>query len=160
MLERAMPTMRAEARQPLLLACCVVLVALAACTRGYPEADAPRVSPFDQSNDERLAALNELARQAHPERRWSYSMGGPCELSVEYRRKGQRPLQTTSKLVRTMDADLVFDKQDQTYDVVLLASSHREAQPIATVLESTAWTDASKAALYLTLLIRDCKRPS
>ena len=155
-----MATTRADGQRLLLLPCCLMVFALAACTRGYPEEDAPRVSPFDMSNDERLAALNELARQAHPERKWSYSLEGNCELSVEYRRKGNRATHTTSKLVRAMDADLAFDKQDGTYDVVLRASSHRDAEAIATVMESKEWTDASQASLYLTLLIRDCDRPS
>jgi hypothetical protein len=151
-----MVRMRADALLRLLLAA-VLLLALTACKRGYPEADKPRASPFDMSNRERLAALNDVGETAHPDRRWVYSMERTCELGVEYRRKGSRATHTTSKLVRAMDADLAFDKQDRTYDVVLRASSHRDAEAVATVMESKEWTDASQAALYLKLLIRDCE---
>jgi hypothetical protein len=43
---------------------------------------------------------------------------------------------------------------------VLRATSDRDAEIVATVMESKAWTDASQAALYLKLLIRDCERPA
>jgi hypothetical protein len=62
--------------------------------------------------------------------------------------------------MRSMDSDLAFDKLDRTYDVVLRATSDRDAEIVATVMESKAWTDASQAALYLKLLIRDCERPA
>jgi hypothetical protein len=151
---------RAEAQLGVLLTAAVLALALTGCKEGYSEGDKPQVSPFQMSNGDRLAALNGIAKRAHPDRRWIYSMEGICQLSVEYRRKGSRATHTTLKLMRSMDSDLAFDKLDRTYDVVLRATSDRDAEIVATVMESKAWTDASQAALYLTLLIRDCERPA
>lgn len=141
------------------LACGALAALLAGCTQGYPGDDAPHVSPFDMSNAERLAALNRLAQQAHPDRRWRYTMTAPCELDVEVRGKGVQATRTALTLVRAMDAGLVFDKENQAFRVVLLAGSHRGAEVVATLMESRAWTAASQAELILKLLTRDCAKP-
>lgn len=132
---------------------------LAACSDGYPTEDLPRTSPFDMSSEQRLATLNRLARQAHPERSFRYTMAADCELRVESRRKGAGTTRTALRLVRAMEVDVVFDKADETFNVVLLADRRPGAEVLATLLQSKAWTDASQAELMLQLLTRDCEPP-
>ncbi len=132
--------------------------ALAGCADGYPQDDAPHVSPFDMDNGERIAALNQIARGAHPDRRWMYAMERTCELGVEYRRKGSSATRSAWPLVRATEPVVVFDKADQTYGVVLRESADRDAPTVTTVLEASKWTDATQAELLLRLVIRDCAR--
>ncbi|MFG6416076.1 hypothetical protein ACG02S_19440 [Roseateles sp. DC23W] len=136
-----------------------LVAALAACSDGYPTEDMPRTSPFDMSREQRLATLNRLAKKAHPERRWRYAMTAACELRVDFRRKGAGTTRTAVQLAREMEVEVVFDKADRTFNVVLLADRQPGTEVLATLLQSKAWTDASQAELVLQLLTRDCEPP-
>lgn len=163
-----MPTRRDEddrpaPRRPSLTALFTVaaltaLLALTACGDGYPGEDAPLISPFDMDNGQRLAALNEIGRSAHPQQQWRFSLAESCRLTVTQQRKGSREAQRSLPLARSMDARVSFDKADRTYGVTLVAWADGAAdpQPLLTTIKSPGWTDARSAEQLLQLLIRDC----
>lgn len=136
---------------PLLLA-----LLLGACSQGYPGEDAPLISPFDMGNEQRLLALNEIGKSAHPDSRWTFSLDAECRLQMDHKRKGSRGLKQVFVLQQSMDVNLGFDKTDKTFGVHLMADAGKGAQRLGVLLESPAWTEASQAELLFQLLIRDC----
>lgn len=133
------------------------LCGLAACSDGYPSQDVEALSPFDMSNTQRVAALNELGRSAQPAHRWRYELQPGCALKVHRKTPDARGGgQQIVVLKRAMDSVVVFDETGRTFDVRLRASAQPDAADLGTVLRSKTWTDAMQADLFMQLLIRDC----
>ncbi len=145
--------MRSPAKAAVILA---LALAMQACSEGYPADDAPLLNPFDMSNAQRLAALNQLGATAHKDRRWSFEMTGGCRLELQYKRKGARVVKHRIELRRSMKLDVAFDEPDGTFDVHAMAGAEPHAPRVATLLESAKWTHAVQAELLLQLLVRDC----
>jgi hypothetical protein len=129
---------------------------LAGCFQGYPGETAPLISPFEMGSEQRLAALNEIGERAHPTRRWAFALDQQCQLQMDFKRQGSSKLQQVFVLDRSLTVDLAFDKEDRTFDIHLMAGFGDDAQKMGTLLESSAWTQASQMELLLQLLIRDC----
>jgi hypothetical protein len=135
-------------------------LSMQACSEGYPAKDAPLLNPFDMSNAQRLAALNQLGATAHKDRRWSFETAGGCRLEMQYKRKGARAVNQGVELHRSMTVELAFDERDGTFDLHMLAGAEPHAPRVATLLESARWTHAVQAELLLQLLVRDCSLAS
>lgn len=130
---------------------------LLACADGYPTEDLATGSPFEMSNPQRLAALNELGRAAQPGWRWSFTLSPDCRLAVQ-RREGRASPQHLAPVALTpvLEAEVFSNPATGRFDLVLLASTDPGAARLATVLESRSWTHAVQAELLLQLLVRDC----
>ncbi|OWQ83402.1 hypothetical protein CDN99_26515 [Roseateles aquatilis] len=147
------------------LAASVGLAALlAGCSEGYPGEDRPIVSPFDMNNTERVAELNVVAQESRGgdgSGRWSYTLHDDCRLEVRQRGKSSGPpAAAVTRLTRTMDAQVVFDAETRTYDVVLVDRRVEPPVHVGTLLKSGDWTHATQAGLLMDLIIRDCARAS
>lgn len=129
---------------------------LPGCSDGYPDEDAVLISPFDMRNEQRIDALNQIGARAHREQHWHFELAEACQLTVSHKRQGSRAQARELRLERSMDIEMVFDKQDETFDLHLVASADADADRLAPLLVSTAWTEAVQADLLLQLLIRDC----
>jgi hypothetical protein len=133
---------------------------LQACSDGYPNEDAVLISPFDMRNEQRIEALNQIGARAHREQNWHFELAETCQLKVSHKRQGSRAQARELRLDRSMDIEMVFEKQDETFDLHLMASADADADRLAPMLVSTAWTEAVQADLLLQLLIRDCAADS
>lgn len=143
----------------MLLALALVL---AACSEGYPGDDAPLLSPFEMSNAQRLAALNEIGQAGasgaarRNGERWHYRLQPGCRLELEQRPRGEPALRRQHALQRAMDVRLRHDAERGLYELQLMSEVGPTAERLGLLLRSPAWTDASRAELLLQLLIRDC----
>ncbi len=139
-------------------------LACAGCSDGYPSEDLAQLSPFDMSNAQRLRALNEISRQAHRSERSQFELGPGCQLTVVHPSKahlrGERRDRPSRAylLRRAMDAGVVFNEDDRTFEVHLLASADPGAARLGVLMKSASWTHARQADLLVQLVIRDCDR--
>lgn len=81
-LARLAPRPSADQTPPLprwrLVFALLALGAGTACMEGYPTQDVAAVDPLYLTQDQRLAQLNALGSDAHPERKWNYAMTRLC----------------------------------------------------------------------------------
>ena len=126
----------------------------AACTDGYPTKDAPAIDPLDMTQHQRLAQMNALGSDAHPDRTWSYDLLPGCVLRIDFDGKaGPRaamdiPLLGASVKVAT-------DKADDTFDVEV-KPINPAAQGEITVLEAQAWAHAIGMSRILRVVEKGC----
>jgi hypothetical protein len=139
-------------RLRLALASGAALAALA-CSDGYPTDDEHNVSPFDMTQDERLHAMNLLAREVSVDQRREYRMGADCTLEISRRPQGtQQPSQHVP--LKGTDVTVQFDPDAKVYVVGLLARGAKD-EPTA-VLEAAKWIDAIRMRSLLQSTRRDC----
>lgn len=134
------------------LAFAVAAIALgAACMDGYPKQDAPLSDPFSMTQAQRLAHMNTLGAEAHPERRWSYGLLPGCVLRIDADGPGgpQPPLEIP---LLGAAVQVAADKADGTFDVDLA----RGQAPAASVLEALDWGHAGWMQLLLRVVQKGC----
>ncbi|XJC77133.1 hypothetical protein ACHFCA_13105 [Delftia tsuruhatensis] len=69
-----------------LLACAAAVVFMAACldgVQGYPQQQAPIISPYDMTQEQRLAEMNAMGAAGHADHRWTYELRPGCVLRVD-----------------------------------------------------------------------------
>lgn len=146
-----MPGARIEACARMALAG-VALLAMAACLDGYPQRQEPILSPYDMSQDQRLAQMNALGAQMP--QRWAYALMPGCVLRVDI--DGPQGASPSRDIPLLGQVVAVSGNRDQSgFQVALQRSDRRDAQA-ALVLESEKWTDASWTQLLLRLLQKGC----
>lgn len=123
----------------------------AACLDGYPTQDAPLSDPFEMTQTQRLAHMNVLGSQAHPERRWSYGLMPGCVLRIDVDGpNGPRPPLAIPLLGAAVQ--VAADKADGTFDVDVA----RGLAPAASVLEAADWGQAGWMQLLLRVVQKGC----
>lgn len=127
-----------------LTALCVL--ALAACSDGYPTEDVPQIDPARMSQAQLLAALNALCKEPQMGKRWRYALRTGCVLEVSVRDGDakRRRVVLEGMTVSTRSADGVTE-------IRLLPEAGGEAQAI-TALETRRWSDTVRARALLTHL--------
>lgn len=138
-------------RTVLRLSAVALLVAGTACSDGYPTQPQAPVSSHALGQDERLAAMNRLGKDAHPEHRWRYGLASACELHVTV--SGARRASHRVKL----DGAVVGQASDRTLATFLItvAPASPPAEPVQ-VFETPRWTDSVEMFSHLRLQQRDC----
>ncbi|WP_156909258.1 hypothetical protein [Ottowia thiooxydans] len=117
-----------------------VIPFLCACSEGYPAYDEPIIDPMDLTQDERIAAMNELGDTAHPKAHWGYDLSGRCTLEIETTRKGE-DRSFLSVGLGTKDVRVKYDKVDKVYEVQLTRQNVVDGVSIG-VLESVQQIDS------------------
>ncbi len=142
-------------RQHWRLEFAVLAVAVgAACTDGYPTQDAPAIDPLDMTQHQRLAQMNALGSDAHPDRRWSYDLLPGCVLRIDFdgeagpRAAMEIPLMGATVKVAT-------DKADETFDVEVKPTTPATQGEI-TVLEAQEWAHAIGMSRILRVVEKGC----
>jgi hypothetical protein len=129
-------------------------LAMAACFDGYPQQQEPIVSPYDMTQEQRLAQINELGAAARAGWRWSYGLLPGCVLRVHVRdpqgRAGVRDIPLLGQAV-----SLAANRDQGGYQVELQSSDGRDPEA-ALAISSEKWADASWMLLLLRLLQKDC----
>ncbi len=126
----------------------------AACVDGYPQEDEPLRNPFDMTPAQRLAEMNSLGKDAHPERRWQYEMRPGCVLRVDVDGPaGPRPSVDVPLLGAVVQ--LSRDKVDATFNIDVHSGPHG-ARSETSVLESLRWADANVMLLLVRVLQLGC----
>ena len=137
------------------LAFAAVAVCLATgCMEGYPQHDVPVADPLSMTQNQRLASMNAIGADAHPERQWSYALLPGCVLRIDVDGAGgPQPAVDIPLLGATVK--VATNKADETFDV--------EVQPIpqatqgeATVLSSQQWVQAIGMAGILRTVEKGC----
>lgn len=124
-------------------ACVIGACALvAACSEGYPTADAPPFEPSRMSQTERVRHLNELGESADAGGRWRYALDETCVLRVERKARWRRGVDT-EVAPRTAMIGTRYDGATETYRV-LAGRSRTEA---ASLFQSKVRLDAMRAEL-------------
>lgn len=127
------------------------MAAGAACMDGYPKQDAPLSDPFDMTQAQRLAHMNTLGSQAHPERRWSYGLLPGCVLRIDADGpQGPQPPLEIPLLGAAVQ--VAADKADGTFDVDVA----RGQAPAASVLQALDWGHAGWMQLLLRVVQKGC----
>jgi len=125
--------------QRLMLASLAILF-FAACTEGYPTEDGLSVNPLDLNRSQRLQAMNELGKDAHPEMTWTYRALPGCtlQISVSGLESGK---QTYGLQMSGAGVDISFNKAEQIYGVQVQPRQGPSLDE-RTVLLSKTWVDA------------------
>lgn len=139
---------------PLRLAAAGLAALAGACSDGYSTRAAAPANPHAMTPEQRLAAMNRLGEQAHPDLRWRYDIHSPCELLVAV--TGSR---RTSQRVRLEGVTVgqSFDEATTTYLVTVTPADR--AAPVARVLETPKWTHSVEMFSLVRLQQRDCVQP-
>lgn len=126
----------------------------AACTDGYPTQDAPAIDLLDMTQNQRLAQMNELGSDSHPDRRWSYDLLPGCVLRIDFDGKaGPRAAVDIPLLGATVK--VATDKADDTFDVEI-KPQNPAAQGEITVLEAQEWAHAIGMSRILRVVEKGC----
>lgn len=126
----------------------------AACTDGYPTQDAPAIDLLDMTQHQRLAQMNALGSDAHPDRRWSYDLLPGCVLRIDFDGKaGPRAAMDIPLLGATVK--VATDKADGTFDVEV-KTTNPAAQGEITVLEAQEWAQAIGMSRILRVVEKGC----
>lgn len=134
------------------LAAAALALALAACTDGYPNTDAPTPDLIRLDQPGRLQALNEAAAAAASDVDWRFRLRPDCTLHAERRRLFGvdelfvLPLSGADPQLRASDGA-------RRFELVATAADGRELSVFAT----RSRVDALRAELALKLLRRDCR---
>ena len=131
------------------------LLALSACD-GYPTHDAPPIRPFDMTQPERVAALNDIGAQPRTNGRWRYALAHGCILEIGVRQNGKPAQAFSVPLLWGWDVALRRDTPQDAYAVQLLPASTPESAPLA-VLESGRRIDALIVHSLLRAMQIDCQ---
>lgn len=117
-----------------------MMLGLGACTDGYPIHDDPLSNPMALSQTERIQAMNDLGRRAHPDQRWRYDLAPPCTLEVDARpRGGERRLSAARLAIK--DVRVRHDAAGSSYQVELRRRA-ADGKSTLPVLESATRLDA------------------
>ncbi|OGB53584.1 MAG: hypothetical protein A2503_05635 [Burkholderiales bacterium RIFOXYD12_FULL_59_19] len=112
----------------------------AACTEGYPTEDELIINPLELNQSQRLEAMNQLGKDAHPEMTWIYRALPSCtmQITVNGPKSGQ---QTFGLQMSGADVDISFNKAEKVYGVKVQPKEGDtlEERP---VLLSKTWLDA------------------
>jgi hypothetical protein len=127
------------------------VLALAACSDGYPTEDAVPLDPAQMTRTELLAALNSLGDEPHLGKRWRFALRPDCELEVSVRNGDQE-----RRRVALEGADLVTRSVDGVSEIRLLPRAGGEARAV-TVFEPRGWSDIVRARALLTNLEQRCR---
>jgi hypothetical protein len=136
-----------------LAAACLAALA-GACSDGYSTRAAAPADPHAMTPQQRLAAMNRLGQQAHPDLRWRYDIGSPCELRVTV--TGSRRMSQHVRL-EGVTVGQSFDQATTTYLVTVTPADR--AAPAARVLETPKWTHSVEMFSFVRLQQRDCVQP-
>lgn len=137
------------------LAFAVAAIAVgAACMDGYPKQDVPAADPFEMTQAQRLAHMNAVGGDAHPERRWSYELLPGCVLRIDADGKdGPRPPLEIPLLGAAVH--VAADKDRGTFGVGV-APGLASQVPAASVLEAVDWAHAGWMQLLLRVVQKGC----
>lgn len=129
------------------------MLALAACSDGYPTEDVAPIDPARMTQAQLLAALNALGRESHLGKRWHYVMHAGCELEVSLRdgAADRRRVVLEGAAIGTRSVDGVSE-------IRLVPKAGGEALAV-TALETRRWSDTVRARSLLTHLEVRCGRP-
>jgi len=133
--------------------CLPALVALVACSDGYPTEDVPQIDPARMTQAQLLAALNELGAEPHLGKRWRYALRDGCELEIAVRdgeRQRHRVVLEGAAIASRSAAGMT--------EILLLPQAGGEAQAV-TALETRRWSDTVRARTLLTHLEVRCGQP-
>lgn len=122
-----------------------LLLALAACSDGYPTDDEPAHDLASFSQAELLHALNELGAP-----RWHYTLAPGCRLTAEVR-NGETRQHSAPLLGAAIEARVDDGKQ---FRITLLGE-----QGAVPVFATPKWTDSVQAESLLAYLERSCDAP-
>jgi hypothetical protein len=126
----------------------------AACMDGYPQQDVPATDPLDMTQAQRLAQMNALGGDAHPDRRWSYELLPGCVLRVDFDGKaGPRPSIDIPLLGAAVK--VATDKIDDTFDVEVRPTNPASTTGV-TVLEAQEWAHAIGMSRLLRVVEKGC----
>lgn len=126
----------------------------AACMEGYPTQDVPAVDPLDMTQDQRLAQMNALGGEAHPDRRWSYDLLPGCILRIDFDGKaGPRPVIDIPLLGAAVR--VATDKADNTFDVEVSPTTTASPAEV-TVFEAQKWAHAMGMSRLLRVVEKGC----
>ena len=150
---------RVERRAPRcawkLLACAAAVVFMAACldgVQGYPQQQAPIISPYDMTQEQRLAEMNAMGAAGHADHRWTYELRPGCVLRVDLDGpQGPRPSLDIALLGSVV---AVTSQRERGSFRVELQPGDGLQSARSLVLESTKWADASWTQLLLRLMQR------
>lgn len=132
----------------------LVVAAGTACSDGYPTKDAPAVDPIDMTQPQRLAQMNALGSDAHPDRRWSYDLLPGCVLRIDFDGDaGPRDPVDIPLLGATVK--VATDKADDTFDVEVKFGGPSVEGEI-TVLEAQEWAHAVGMSRILRVVEKGC----
>ncbi len=153
---------RVERRAPRcawkLLACAAAVVFMAACldgVQGYPQQQAPIISPYDMTQEQRLAEMNAMGAAGHADHRWTYELRPGCVLRVDLDGpQGPRPSLDIALLGSVV---AVTSQRERGSFRVELQPGDGLQSARSLVLESTKWADASWTQLLLRLMQKGCK---
>lgn len=123
----------------------------AACMDGYPKQDAPVSDPFGMTQAQRLAHMNTLGSEAHPERRWSYRLLPGCVLHIDVDGPGGPQAPLSIPLLGSV-VQVAADRADGTFDVDVANGR----APAASVLEALDWGQAGWMQLLLRVVQKGC----
>lgn len=145
---------RASARALGLPAALATALLSAGCSDGYPQADSPVLDPFSMTQHQRLAAMNQVGRQAHAGFQWSYTLLPGCTLRIDV--DGERgPVPSVDIPLMGAAIDISNDRGRKTYGVQVAPPSGH-ASPLHPVLQSRDWADVSWMQLLLRVLQKGC----
>ena len=134
-------------------ASCAILF-FSACADGYPTEDELAMSPTEMSQTERLAAMNRLGQQAHPELKWQYRAMPGC--SLQWAVHGKDAGKETFVLpLWGASFDVSFDKSDEIYGVQVKPADAADLKE-STILLSKKWVDALALSQLVRLFQAEC----
>lgn len=126
----------------------------AACMDGYPQHDIPAMDPLDMTQDQRLASMNAIGEEAHPERQWSYDLLPGCVLRIDVDgAAGPHPAIDIPLLGASVK--VATNKTDETFDVEV-KPARPAAQGETTVLAAQEWAQAIGMAGILRMVEKGC----
>jgi hypothetical protein len=136
----------------------LAMVVGTACMDGYPTEDAPHIDPFALTQHQRLAHMNALGDNAHPDRKWNYDLLPGCVLRIDLDGPaGPRAAWDIPLLGATVK--VATNKADATFDVEIQPASPSTTPPIptaTTVLEAREWANAIGMSKLLRVVEKGC----
>ena len=153
--DHTLPGSRSNSPHRWRLAFAVLAVTVgAACMDGYPKQDVKVADPLDMTQDQRIAQMNALGVDAHPDRRWSYDLLPGCILRIDFDGKaGPRPSIDSPLLGAAVR--VATDKEDDTFDVEVRPTSPASRNGVA-VLEAQEWAHAIGMSRLLRVVEKGC----
>jgi hypothetical protein len=137
------------------LALAMLAVALgSACTDGYPTQDAPAIDPLDMTQHQRLAQMNALGSDSHPDRRWSYKLLPGCILRIDFDGEAG-PRAAVHVPLLGANVKVSDDKKDGTFDVEVQPETPAGHGDV-TVLETEAWAPAIGMSRIVRVVEKGC----
>ncbi len=126
----------------------------AACMDGYPQHDMPAMDPLDMTQDQRLASMNAIGEEAHPERQWSYDLlpGWVLRIDVDGA-AGPHPAIDIPLLGASVKG--APNQPDETFDVEV-KPARPATQGETTVLAAQQWAQAIGMAGILRMVEKGC----